>query len=282
MVLSSFSALLQLAATINIAFIAVEYAQGYTHTLSKNIFRFPDQIKDAFGKLKNELPDDDTLNGLVPHQVDELNTTMLIEKIKRDKEICLSQIESTKSTLEAEINQICHSKSFPFLSLYFSIYCIIALFITGFSHTQNHLCLISWDTYTILSFIMILVGWWRGELDNQWKYLNFTRLKHALTFTCIFLLLSFLCGLLLDKILYNYLSSPLICNIFVIASTILPFLNFIAFFYKTQQKAHKVKSSIDSAVAELRTSINDINEKKQSLIISEKVKEYISLAQSEN
>ena len=66
--LSNLTPLIELAAGLNIAFVAVEVAKGYTSILLNKVFNFNDVIKDDFGELENSV----TLN---LNSLDHIETT---------------------------------------------------------------------------------------------------------------------------------------------------------------------------------------------------------------
>ena len=52
MTINDFSALIQLSATMSIAFVAVEYVKSYTDILCEKLFKFHDFVQAAFKECR--------------------------------------------------------------------------------------------------------------------------------------------------------------------------------------------------------------------------------------
>ena len=48
MMLSDFSPMIELAVTLNIAFVAVEYVKSYTNAVCNQLFNFAEYLKQSF------------------------------------------------------------------------------------------------------------------------------------------------------------------------------------------------------------------------------------------
>lgn len=83
MAINDFSAVIQLMATISIAFVAVEYVKSFTGQLCDRVFRFKDFITQSFQECKNSLADKETLDSLEPLIIEGKSTFATIEEVKR-------------------------------------------------------------------------------------------------------------------------------------------------------------------------------------------------------
>lgn len=87
MELTDFLTLIQLAAGLNIAFVAVEVAQGYTRILSDKVFNITQLLDNAFQELKSTISvNRTTLDNTHSTDVDGKSTTNKIEEVKREYE----------------------------------------------------------------------------------------------------------------------------------------------------------------------------------------------------
>ena len=62
--INDFSPMIELAVTLNIAFVAVEYVKSYTNAVCNQLFNFGQFLKDAYGECKSLLVDDIALNSI--------------------------------------------------------------------------------------------------------------------------------------------------------------------------------------------------------------------------
>lgn len=275
MELDSFSAILQLAATLNIAFVAVEYAKGYTNTLSEKVFRLPKQIEEAFRPIISKLPDKETLETLKPHEVDGKSTAFFIEKVKREREKINENIEISKKELNEKTTSLCQSKSFSFLSLYFSVYSIVALFFSGFNTENNGCFQVAWTIFTALSCVLAIIGWIFGEKEKQWRCFDFSSLGQSLVFLVIIIVLSVVCGCIKSWDSLDFWH-------FIVAFTaMLPFLSFIVFFFKIKHKVRKIKAEIQKEVNNFNEAVNKIETDTNVIISSCKIGDYLSTQEKE-
>lgn len=77
-----FSSVLQLAATMNMAFILAEYANSYSLLLLKKFFKFNELLEKLDMVCRSHI-DANTVDSFVAHTVDGFSTQDKIEEIKR-------------------------------------------------------------------------------------------------------------------------------------------------------------------------------------------------------
>lgn len=265
MYISDFSALLELAATLNIAFVAVEYAKAYTIMLAEKVFKFQDFIVCSFNECK--LIDRETLNHLNPVIIAGNSTFAEIEKVKRDQEILAVDIEKTKNDLSGQIHVLCETRSFSTLSLWLFLYCTFALFYAGLEQFYATTP-VFWALFTFFTLIYVCLGWSFGECEKQKKYFDFTQLPHCIVYFCICWIICFVlanvianaeCQGLTDVIKSQW-------NNILIISAILPFSNFGVFVIKIRNKARTVRSQITESAAKIQVRCNQLQDNTQTLI----------------
>lgn len=265
MEINDFSTLIQLAATLNIAFVAVEYAKAYTHTLSEKVFKFQDFIKESFKKCYDLLVDRETLAHMEPVNIDGKSTVNKIEKAKRDYELVTKELDTEKDKLSVEVKVMCESKSLSSMSLWFFFYCTVALFLSGLEKYCTYSIKVFWSSLFILTIVFTLIGWICGEREKQIKYADFTLLRHCVVYFAGASLLSLTILIVLLFFHSPLLLSDLVWNSILIVSVILPYINFVIYFIKTKQKAKAIKRKITTSASDiakkctiLKTSVDDL------------------------
>lgn len=265
MVINDFSTLIQLAATLNIAFVAVEYAKAYTHTLSEKVFKFQDFIKESFRKCYDLLVDRETLGHMQPVNIGGKSTVKQIEKTKREYEIVTKELDTEKERLSVEVKVMCESKSLSSMSLWFFLYCTTALFLSGLEKYCLYSTKIFWSSLLFFTVLFTIIGWTCGERDKQIKFADFTLLRHCVIYFAGSSLLSLLITVILLFMNTSFLLSDLVWNVILILSVIFPYANFMIYFVKTKRKAKSIKkkitlsaSKIEGKCTKLKTSVNDL------------------------
>lgn len=118
MAINDFSAVIQLMATISIAFVAVEYVKSFTGQLCDRVFRFKDFIKQSFQECKNSLADKETLDSLEPLIIEGKSTFATIEEVKRKHETLITKVDSECNLKINRLKDVCQVRSMPALCLY--------------------------------------------------------------------------------------------------------------------------------------------------------------------
>ncbi len=262
MQLADFSALLQLAATLNIAFVAVEYAKAYTIVLAERVFNFEEFIIRSFDACS--LVDKETLNHLEPVTIDGESTFARIEKVKREREVIVDEIEQTKESLKQQIHVLCATKSLSTLSLWFALYSTLALFNAGLENIFDTVP-VFWTLLTISTVIYVVWGWWKGECEKQNKYLDFTKLSHGIMYFCAtWVVCYFLAENITSEWLINGINSN--WNSVLMLSAILPFSNFFVFTVKVRNKAKQIRGRIKGSATKMQVRCNQLQEEVQTLL----------------
>lgn len=267
MEVNNFSSLLELAATLNIALVAVEYARTYTHILAKNVFKFDIEIESAFKKYEDIFSEKDRLSSFQPIHVGEGSTNNMIEEAKRGLELFEEEFNTKKDGLNSYVKEECNSRSLSSLSLYLFLFCVLVLFLGGII-SINMIVKSIITLFTIFSFIYLMFGWFSGEKQKNYiKWFSFSSIRHSLAIFGVILLLSLIicciCYFYFNYVTSYYTDYLWDCSILV--TVILPFSNFLVFFFKTKSKVKSIKlhinsqsNSIDGSYSSIKTKINEL------------------------
>lgn len=249
MSLNDFLPLIQLAAGLNAAYIVVGISQGYTHALLNKIFNIKQQIQLKFEPIKATIKiNQETLNHTKPSDVDGKNTNTKIEKVKREYEILTNKIDNAEREIESNANLICEFRCFSGLSLMMFLYCCTLLFVTPFCS--------GWflSPFTLLVLAHSLIGWfWETSkcvcrlMWVIWEYLI------ALVVSGI------VCCITCRFQNWNDISYVW-TNLLIIASALLPMVNFVIFFIKSLLKMKTIKMDIETRAKDLEQEGNSIHE----------------------
>lgn len=278
--ISDFTALIQLGATLNIAFVAVEYAKAYTVTLAEKVFKFQDFIVRSFDNC--QLVDRDTLNHLEPSTIDGQSTVSQIEKVKREREKLSEEIESTKQSLNGQIHVLCETKSLSTLSLWLFLYSVLALFQAGVEekYAATH---IFWTFFTLCTLIYVSLGWILGEKEKQIKCLDFVQLRHCIIYFCLLWAICFIVALAVQKNESSNLHIAISSywNLILIVSAILPFANFIAFIVKIRVKAKIIRINIEERAKKINVKCIQLGNAAHALISVSQVSAELKIKKEE-
>lgn len=259
MEISNFSSLLELAAGLNAAYIAVDYSiNGYTHILSDKLFEFPDYIKKSFQNSDAILCEKKSLESLKSIDINGKNIGLNIEKTIRDFEIIENEIEEAKYALNIEIKKDCESKNFSSLSLVMFLFCLVSLFLGGFDIHTRFLNLL--NTYLgIFLLFFVFIGWTRNSDKIHFtKFFNYSKLSHSIIFFVVSFIISIIITFLTKETLkiQPYFTSLMSwVNIFIV---LLPFLNFIIFLLLIRNKGKAIIGKIKTKSSAIEIKCNAV------------------------
>ena len=163
MYLSNLTPLIELAAGLNIAFVAVEVAKGYTSILLNKVFNFNDVIMEDFGTLEDHINFNlKTLDLIEPTDVNTGSTNKMIEETKRNYEKARTEVINERQRLFDWAQSNCEFKCFSGLSLMMFLYCCFLLFLSAWDYSYAiGISYFLTITYCIWSYIPPLK---RGQL----------------------------------------------------------------------------------------------------------------------
>lgn len=257
--LSNLTPLIELAATLNIAFVAVEVAKGYTSILLNKVFNFNDVIKGDFEELENGVRLNlNSLDHIEPTDINTGSTNQVIEDTKRKYEKVLTEVTDEKQRLLDWAQSNCEFKCFSGLSLMLFLYCCFLLFLSAW--TYNYAIGIS----SILTLVYCVLSYIFNKgfqcCNLKWS-IGFFVIITAIAFPFIWIGKNWHCCLL-DCI------QPYI----VLAAVLLPFINFVVFYFMIMHKVRKMKDTVHQSKNSFEKKINPINEKFDLLQSLDKLK----------
>lgn len=270
MVIGDFSSIMEVAATLSIAFVAVEYIKSYTSVLCENFFDYKAFIDNVFDKCLCLLPDYDTLNHIEPIVINGQSTNMRIEKVKRKNESLLEQIEDTKKSQQQNFSQQCQTLSMA--STYFFIFLVnlLLLFLGGLECMIPYYVHLFVVFFTVFFLIYLALSWFLGE-----KYPLFSSLK----LSGVSFIVTILVSVIVTWALHQKLCSCFIQQNWYYALMIIvvfSYINFGAFAFKIWLKAKRLKNEIESSAKkiehECQQQKKDVDELMQIAIFSTKLK----------
>lgn len=263
--INDFSALIQLAATMSIAFFAVEYVKSYTSILCEKLFRFQDFVKKAFDDCRALLTDSETLDHLDVVDIGEGKTTVSeVEGVKRKIETLNVKINDAESQKKEHLAKACEAKSMSSMCLFISLCCIILLALGALECTfQSEIQQFSW-IFNILCSLYILLGWFIGENNYRYSILDFSSLRHPVCGFGVILAVSLLIFFFVNLDSWEWLS----CTwwyvfLFVVC---LFYANFVVFVMKIRNKAIKYKSDVEKSKVQLKNECSEAAKAANDLI----------------
>lgn len=278
MLLNDFSSLIQLAVSVNIAFVAVEYVKSYVKVLCDSVFKFKDYINLEFEECKKFLVDGETLKHLEPIDLAGKSTSTEIEGHKRSYELIVKKIADKQKELSDKVENICKARSMSALSLTLFFIGTIGLFVSGFEDKNNTYGNINmywhqfWIYTTILTLLYLIIGWIFGETSIKYRCFDFSSLRHSICSSFLIVILS--SGLALFN--FKILNNDILWKFFLIISLLMMFSNFLVFVIKVWKKAKGVKSEISDSANCLSQECKDLTSEVKDLLTVAKVKNKLS------
>lgn len=252
MQICDFTSWIQLSATLNIAFVAIEYVKSYAKVIYEQVFNISSILEAHFAPCIEILGDDETVNHLIPRQIEERSTSSQIEKVKRDREILTGKISTSKDELLAETNEKCNTRSTSSLSLFMFFFSLFGLFLVGLEQTYSLYIHSVWIFLSFGAFLYLILGWILGERNFKLSILNFSSLWHPVIFSLVFLVLALITPCFCAENWLTYFVSK--CwNYILVLSLAAMFLNFIIFVSNIGVKAKQIKKSIEEKATPIKT-----------------------------
>ena len=260
--LSEFSSAIELATTLNIAFVAVEYVKTYTKVLCDQVFNLKRFIQQIFDICKSTLPDQGTLSTIPNITINNHNIDEIVEGFKRERERLLEEIQKTKDRHEALINDVCEAKNVSSISLFLFFIGVSALFLIGFETRYPSIVRYLWSFLSVSSVIYCFIGWISSE-ESKKRFLNFESLRHAII--CFIFVLIITCLALIWK---DYVDNIVLAiwNPILPASILFNFSNFIVASAKIWHKARGTKDEIKKSQEKIVEKCNSLRKNVESVI----------------
>ena len=269
MEINDFSAVIELIATISVAFVAVEYVKSYTNILCERFFNFNYYIGRVFKDCGDILPDKETLDNLNPVDIDGKNTLKYIEEIKRKRESLEKEITSYEDNKKLEVIKFCHSRSMSSLCLYIFLFNVVLLFLGGVERMSPDYIHSFGFFFSLLSVLYVLIGWIFGEKEYDRKVACFSSMRHPI-FSCIIFFV-----LTLFFVIINNRFELLCIDKFWFHSLLLmifmSYLNFCIFIYKIWDKAKTFKKDLNALKLKLDKECSDLKNQAEELLSTNRV-----------
>ncbi len=271
MTINDFSALIQLSATMSIAFVAVEYVKSYTTILCERFFKFQDFVELSFKECRDILTDKETLDHITPINIDGKSTNDAIEDVKRKNESLIKEIGEVENAKKKEVVISCQARSMSSICFFLFLFNVLLLFLGGvekiipqFTHIYS---------VVFCSFICIYVvwGWCIGEDENPKSFFDFSSLRHSICSFFIITVLSLLASL---SLFYRDCFSIDINSFwwcFLVVGILCSYVNFIVFVTKIGKKAISFKENVESAKNELKKKCDAAQKEVEDLLATSRV-----------
>lgn len=241
-VINNFASLLSLLASVSLAFVAVDYIKTYAETLHQRLFRFGEYLERIYQCCT--LPDDNTIDGLKPLMVGSRDTALDIEQIKRDKEKMHKQIDDFKAEQTQKVKSICESKSMSPLCFFFFLGCVFLLFLGVVESAYEEFSKKASQVFCVLSCIVIVFSWCKGEDCRQWKWCSFTSLLHLFILFMLCAIFSLVLGLIPIQIGRHILYIPHRQWLLLLIYSVLVVLSFAVSIVRIWWKIRKQRSEV--------------------------------------
>lgn len=256
--ITDFTSALELAATLNMAFILAEYANSYSLLVLKKFFKFNEML-DRLDKACRSHIDTNTVESLVAHTIDGYSTQDRIEDIKRKISKKSDSLDKSKQDFHKRFEKDCNAKSFSYISLYMALYCISSLLLAKFTELYVWVFL-SWGIFTIISLFWMIATFWWGEHEHNWLKVNYCSLKSCTKSYLWIVLTSVVLTLIVQHNFptFNLHQHPVGEWIVVLSTIILPYLGFIVFVYKVWNVGKHIVEDIKKHYENEESACKDI------------------------
>jgi hypothetical protein len=265
---------LELAAGINIVFVAVEYSKSYTHILFDKVYNFPNLITTSFKQCHDVLLWRETLSNLESVEIEGKSTLPQIEKTKIELEKLETAITQEEKEIKDTGHTLCESKSFSSLSLWNFLFAIVALVLSGIEDKYQSFAVMSFYILSIFTLLFVITGWIRGEKNGKKiKILNYSSLSNTIiTFITVFII-SLLLTIFFHKNIVELIGNDILLHNFTIACCVLiPFFNFVAYLIIIRKKVTYIKKEINDKVSSVTQKCNILKEEVENLVAVNTVK----------
>lgn len=270
MTINDFSSLIQLSATMSIAFVAVEYVKSYTSILCERFFRFQDFVEQSFKECRDILTDKETLDHICPIDIEGRSTNIAIEDVKRKNESLTKEIEDEERAKKEEVATSC-PRSMSSLCFFIFLFNTLLLFIGGIENIVPQFTHIYSIIFCSLICIYVIIGWCIGEVENPKRFCDFSSLRHSIYSFLIIALVSIIACL----IIMNYNCFSINVDSFwwhiLIGSILCSYMNFIIFVIKIGKKATLFKENVNTAKNKLKDKCKKAQSEVEDLLATSRV-----------
>lgn len=232
----------EIAASLNVAFIAVEYATSYTESVAKNVFKFFDKIQTSIDNCRKHI-DTETIERLDDVEINGHSIIQKIEGVKRESEKISREIDSLNESLCTAVREKCQLKCFSMTCLHLFLYCLTAAFVGAYEEDDTSVVEVFWAVFSILSVLYVSLSFYLGELKD--KLTNFFQnIKWSASSFMFILFVSCLVSHYCVDICYPYIAS--FWGYFVSITALYPFVFFLLFTGVLKHYSKSINEDIDT------------------------------------
>lgn len=274
MKIDNFSALIELVATMSIAFVAVEYVKSYTKVLCEAIFNFSHYIDNTFKKCKDfVLSNIETLKHIDPILINGKSTNSTIEETKRIHEELLKNINTTIESKKNKIITECQARSMSSICFFVFLLNVLLLFIGSIECKYPIFTHILISILCVLSIIYLVLGWILGEKINNFILFRFNSLKHPIISFSIIIVISVAVSILLHQIIEGFMFIEAVWWYVLLSFVLFSYINFIIFVFKICRNANAFKTKIKNKMDEINKKCEDADKDVKELLSSNRLRE---------
>lgn len=239
MKINDFSALIQLTATLTIAFVAVEYVKSYTRVVCNRIFGLEKTVKDAFAECLKCLTDTETLEKITPPMISGKSTNNIVQEAQLKNETLRKEITDLEEKNLAAIGSVCRARSMSSLCFFLFVSSTMLLFLASLENRIGLYTHVACNMLCICSVVYLILGWCLGEKAKPVKCFNFASLRHPMICAGIMVGITVI-AVVLAKV---FIHASFIQNIegywwvLLLALLFASYLNFVMFVFKIRSKS---------------------------------------------
>lgn len=271
MTINDFSSLIQLSATMSIAFVAVEYVKSYTSILCERFFKFQDFVEQSFKECRDILTDKETLDHICPIDIEGRSTNTAIEDAKRKNESLTKEIEDVEKAKKEEVSTSCQARSMSSLCFFVFLFNTLLLFFGGIENIIPQFTHIYSTIFCGLVCIYVIIGWSIGEVEKPKRFCDFSSLRHSIcSFLIIVLVSTIACLVIMDNNCFSINIDSFWWYI-LIGSVLCSYMNFIIFVIKIGRKAVSFKENVNAAKDELKDKCKKAQREVEDLLATSRV-----------
>lgn len=271
MTINDFSSLIQLSATMSIAFVAVEYVKSYTSILCERFFKFQDFVEQSFKECRDILTDKETLNHICPIDIEGRSTNTAIEDAKRKNESLTKEIEYVEKAKKEEVSTSCQARSMSSLCFFVFLFNTLLLFFGGIENIMPQFTHIYSTIFCGLICIYVIIGWCIGKVEKPKRFCDFSSLRHSIySFLIIALVSTIACLIIMNNNCFSIDIDSFWWYI-LIGSVLCSYMNFIIFVIKIGRKAVSFKENVNAAKDELKDKCKKAQREVEDLLATSRV-----------
>lgn len=245
--ISDFYTLFEIAASLNVAFIAVEYATSYTESVAKNVFKFFDKIQTSIANCRKHI-DAETIERLDDVKINGHSIIPKIEGVKRESEKLSREIDNLNESLCTAVREKCQLKCLSMTCLHLFLYCLTAAFVGAYEEDNVSFVKVFWTVFFALSVIYISLSFYLGELKDRLANF-FQNIRWSALSYIVLLLVAYFTSYYCVDIYYPIIS--IFWDRFVSITALYPFVFFLLFIGALKHYSKSITEDIKTRTTNL-------------------------------